>query len=80
MFYNLEHLFNGEVLSGFETLCSSGPREWRSFLAVGLKLEEGVVYTVKEDLVVDVLTLSNEAAFLSSFLDIPELFPSFLQG
>jgi len=61
----LEHLFHCEILNGLQSSILSTPWQWRSIFPIGLKLQQGVIYAIEEDLIVDMLTLCEEILSLN---------------
>lgn len=59
MLYNFKDFLNIEIVRGFESTILSGPRKRLTIFTVWFELKERIVDAVKQDLVVNVLTLSN---------------------
>lgn len=62
MFDDFEHLLYGEVFQGLQFSVLSTPGQRCAILTVRLELQQRIVDTVKEHLIVDVLTLCQEDA------------------
>jgi len=60
MLNNFEDFIDREVIRRFETTVHSTPGKRRTFLAIGLELQQRVIDAVEKHLIVDVLTLSQE--------------------
>jgi hypothetical protein len=56
--YHFEDLVDCKVLRRLEPPGLPRPGQWGTLLTVGFELQQRVVYAVKQNLVVDVLTLS----------------------
>jgi len=62
MFDDLKDLIDTEVVGWLEASILALPRQRLAFLTIRLKLQQGVIYAVEEDLIVNMFTLSDQDA------------------